>query len=137
MIIATVRGRIGSDPQMRYTAGGLTILSASVASNSKQGDVEQTTWVRLALFGQLAEAYEHELRKGTRVRATGKLKIREYTDKSGAARYSVDLAVDEIGIENSWESGEKRALSPRAASSVGPSALKKAEVSFSDDDIPF
>lgn len=137
MILATVRGRIGSDAVLRFSNGGLPILSWSVASNRKVKNEDETTWVRCTAFGDLAEQFSQKpLTRGMYIEVRGKMGSRTWTDRKGQTRVDLDLTCDQIILE------PKRPEEPteRRAASVRPSPVipeVNPQVSFSDDDIPF
>jgi single-strand DNA-binding protein len=63
---------------------------------------EQTSYMNVVAWDQLAENIAASLSKGTRVLVTGRLDIREYTDREGAKRTAVDIVADEIGPTLRW-----------------------------------
>ena len=88
MLKAVVVGNIGGDPDMRYSPEGRAFLRFNVASNGRtkiqQGEwVDETTWVRVTVFGQRAETLSQYLRKGSKVYADGRLEARPWTDQQG------------------------------------------------------
>lgn len=80
-------GRLGGDPEMRYTPGGQAVTNISVATNrtytKSDGErVEETTWFRVSAWGNLAENVHQYLRKGRQVLVEGRLN----PDESGNPR---------------------------------------------------
>ncbi len=152
----TIVGYLGRDPEIRYTSQGTAVCDFSVASTERRKDKagelqEITTWFRISLFGRQAEIAHQYLTKGRQVYVEGTLSQREWTDKDGATRTSLEVrgsdiqfltpasdheqpqsAVAKAGV------GETRTTTAnsgnRAQAQARPSTAK---VSFDEDDIPF
>ena len=92
MITATIIGRLGADPETRTTRGGDSVTSANVASTTKIGGEERTTWVRVSIWGRRGDAFAQYHAKGAQCALTGSLTVREY-DHNGERRKSVELDV--------------------------------------------
>lgn len=89
-------GNVGRDPESRTTSTGDAVADFSVATTDRRrgpdGQTqEQTTWFRVAAFGKLAETCQQYLRKGSYVYVEGALSQREYTDRDGNQRQSLDV----------------------------------------------
>jgi single-strand DNA-binding protein len=98
-----VVGNLGQDPDMRYMPDGRAVTNFSVATNRKwtNGDGskgEETTWFRIAVWGNQAEACNQYLSKGRRVLVEGRLapdpqtggpQLFERRDGSMGAAYNV------------------------------------------------
>lgn len=103
----TIVGSLGRDAELRYTTGGQALASMTVAVGHryKKGDdwVEETAWVDVTCWAQLAENASASLTKGTRVIVTGRLKQEEWDDKeTGKKRSKLTLVADEIGPSLRW-----------------------------------
>lgn len=90
--------RIGKDCESRYTPAGDAITNFTAAVNSGYGDKAVTTWVNCSMFGKRGEAVAPYLLKGTQVAISGELTNREYTDKDGNKRYSLDVRVNDLTL---------------------------------------
>ena len=103
-------GRLGQDCEKRVTQGGMTIASFSVAVDYGYGDNKGTNWIRCSLFGKRAEGQLPQyLVKGAQVAISGELKVREYDDKEGNKRTSVEVSVDKLDlIGGKSEGGQKQ-----------------------------
>ena len=102
-IITTV-GNLTADPELRYTQTGLPVLNFTVASTPRNFDRQANEWkdgdalfLRCSLWREPAENAAGSLTKGMRVIVTGRLKQRNYQDREGNQRTSLELEVDEIG----------------------------------------
>ena len=95
-------GRIGQEPDVRYTAASSAVTTISVATSESWKDrntgqqQERTEWHRVVFFGRLAEIAGQYLRKGSQVYVEGSLRTNKYTDKKGIERYSTDINANEL-----------------------------------------
>ena len=94
-------GRLGQDPDMKSTAGGLAIANLSVATNHFSKDPQgnqndQTEWHRCVVFGKTAELANQYLNKGSLVYLEGRLQTRKWQDQSGQDRYSTEIVCNEM-----------------------------------------
>lgn len=73
MGVLDATGMIGSDAEVRSTASGMKVANFSIAIDGKKGSdgKNETTWVKVAIFGKMAESLAQYLTKGKIVRATG------------------------------------------------------------------
>ena len=95
-------GRLGNDPDVRYTASGSAVTTISIATSESWKDrntgqqQERTEWHRVVFFGRLAEIAGQYLKKGSQVYVEGSLRTNKYTDKQGIERYSTDINANEL-----------------------------------------
>ena len=99
---AVVGGRLTRDPELRSTAGGLSVLSFSVASNeSRRNDAgeweERPSYVDCAAFGRYAESLAKRLSRGCKVVVEGRLRWSRW-ERDGQARTKLELAVDRVEL---------------------------------------
>ena len=98
----TIIGRLGGDPELRYTPAGQAVANFSVAVNarwiSKDGDAEErVTWYRIACWGRLAEVTNQYLSKGRMVMVTAKRIVAEpYIGKDGKPRAALKVTADAV-----------------------------------------
>lgn len=102
--IITVVGNLTSDPELRYTQGGLAVANFTIASTPRTLDRQSNEWkdgealfLRASCWREFAEHVAGSLTKGSRVIAQGRLKQRSYETKEGEKRTSLELEIDEIG----------------------------------------
>lgn len=111
-------GRLGQDPDVRYTPSGAATVTLSVATNTsyrgQDGNlVENTEWHRVVLWRQQAENAGKFLKKGSRVFVEGKLATRSWEDKDGVKHFTTEIIADQIqfldarGEGNNVEAGAK------------------------------
>jgi single-strand DNA-binding protein len=94
-------GRLGRDPEMRYTPSGQPVANFSIATDEsykdKQGQkVEKSEWHRIVVWGKQAEFCGNYLSKGRLVYIEGKLETRKWTDKDGAEKYTTEIKADRV-----------------------------------------
>lgn len=94
-------GRLGMDPEVRTTANGMKMAKLSLAVNesykNQQGDwVKQTQWFNIVAWGKMAQSIADNCSKGSEVLIEGRLLTREYTDKTGAKKRSMEIHAQNI-----------------------------------------
>jgi single-strand DNA-binding protein len=100
----TLVGNTTADVELRYTQNGKAVGSVTVAVADRKFDkqrneyVDGNTWfARCTIWGEMAEHAAGTITKGTRVVALGRIEQREYDDRDGNKRTSIDVVLDEIG----------------------------------------
>ena len=88
-------GRLGQDPELKYTPGGAAVCNFSMATTEawtdKQGQKqEKTEWHRIVVWGKLAELCNQYLAKGRQAFVEGRLQTRSWDDKDGTKRYTTE-----------------------------------------------
>ncbi len=94
-------GRLGRDPEMRYTPQGTPVTNFSVATGGKWTDRngnerDDTEWFRVEAWNRLAETCNQYLAKGREVYIEGRLKTRRYTDRDGIERTVVEVVANDM-----------------------------------------
>ncbi len=94
-------GRLGRDPEMRYTPSGRPVTSFSVATTrswlSADGERrEETEWFNVVAWAQLAEICKQHLVKGSPVYVEGRLQTRSWEDPDGKKHYRTELVANEM-----------------------------------------
>jgi single-strand DNA-binding protein len=141
-------GNVGKDPEIRATAGGMTIASFTLATADRQKDssgnwVDKTEWHNLVAFQRTAEIVRDYVKKGTQIFVEGKIQTRSWDDKeSGQKRYKTEILVNELsllgGKPGGGEGGGYSKGSTAAYGSSAPAAAPDyADQGITDDDIPF
>ncbi|UCF66510.1 MAG: single-stranded DNA-binding protein [Acidobacteriota bacterium] len=129
-------GNLGRDAELRYTPSGTPLLEFSVATNDRWTDKggnqqEHTQWFRVTLWGRQAESLKPYLQRGKQVYVDGTLRAREYTDREGQRRTSLDVKAMSLQLL-----GGRDAPGQESGGGV-PDELQSDDQQFSDDDIPF
>jgi single-strand DNA-binding protein len=123
----TIVGGLGRDAELKYLNNGDPICNFSVADS--QGRDKGTIWWNCTLFGKRGEALAQYLTKGQSVTVVGTITEREWQDKEGAKRKSMDVRVSEIALQ-----GGRKDAEPQEERRAAP---KPAPVEMDDQDLPF
>jgi single-strand DNA-binding protein len=153
-------GRLGQNPEVRYTPSGAAVANFSLATNESWTDKsgqkqERTEWHRIVVWGKLAELCSQYLSKGRQAYVEGRLQTRQWQDKDGQTKYTTEVQAQTVQFLGSGAgAGADRAgagapsrdsgaefggaepngmggMPPRSGGGGG------AEPSFTEDDIPF
>ena len=128
-------GRLGADPDIRYSPNGVAVAKFSLATNdyvsagAEGNREERTEWHRIVTFGKTAEFCANYLAKGRQVYVEGSIRTSQWDDPQGQKRYSTEIIAREIQLLGSAEGqgqsqGQARAgPGPRA----GPGDWKRPE----------
>ena len=98
-------GRLGRDPETRYTQSGKAVASFSLACSEKRGGEESTEWVNVVAWEKLAEIAGQYLTKGSLVFISGRMQTRKWQDKEGGTRYTTEIVAREMKMLDGRESG--------------------------------
>ena len=128
-------GNLGGEPKIDFKPSGNACLQFNVADTKGKKDAagnwdkdaEQTQWMRCTLWGPDAEYYVERLRKGARVSIYGELMAREYVDKDGANRTSLDVTVRGLSVVNKRGEAQQPAQQQRSAPQPDPWAAPAAQ----------
>ena len=138
----TIVGYLGRDPEMRYMPSGDPVTSFTVATTEpartqegQQQQPERTTWFRVSAFGRLAETCSQFLHKGSYVYLEGTLSQREYTDRDGVQRTSLDVRARDMRMLD--RRGEGGMPGAEMGGPVATGAPAPAGDETNMDDIPF
>jgi single-strand DNA-binding protein len=89
-------GRLGKDPEVRYTADSNAICNFSIAVGYKTATKETTEWVRITTFGKLAGICADYLKKGSQVFVAGRMTTRKWQNKDGVDQYTTEVVADQM-----------------------------------------
>lgn len=111
-------GRLGADPDLKYTPAGAAVLTLSLATNTSWKDQEgkaqeKTEWHRVIAWRKLAEIIGQYAKKGSRIYVEGKVMTRSWTDKDGTKRYTTEIQAESIQLLDSR--GEREGVEPMDA----------------------
>ena len=119
----TVAGSLGRDAELKYLPNGDAVLNFSVADSA--GRDKPTIWWNCQLFGKRAESLAQYLTKGQAVAVSGSVSEREWTDKDGNTKKSMNVRVNEVALQ-----GKREEAKPKPAQ-------QKADYDDSDESLPF
>jgi single-strand DNA-binding protein len=143
-------GRLGRDPELKYTPSGTPVCNFSLATDSvwkdKAGEQQQQTeWHRIVTWGKLAEICGQYLTKGKQVYVEGSIRSRQWEDKQGGGKRTayeiIARQMTMLGARGDAErpsSGSPAMAHPEgepAEPSASPEPSSPPEIT--DEDIPF
>lgn len=132
----TLVGRVGKDPEVRYTGGGQAVANFSLATDesykNREGEkVKKTEWHRIVIWGKLAEIVEQYVTKGSLLYLEGRIESKEWEDREGLKRKDKDIICDKLrmlgGGEEKSEEPQERPKAKAAAKPTAKTAPKKRQ----------
>jgi single-strand DNA-binding protein len=108
---AIIVGRLGQDPEVRYTADGRAVTNFSVATSEEWRDKEtsekreRTEWHRIVAFNKLGEICGQYLSRGRQVYIEGRIQTEQWEDKEGNKRYTTKIVASDVQFLGSKDGG--------------------------------
>lgn len=141
-------GRLGRDPETRYTSSGQAVCNFTLATDESFKDrtgerQKRTEWHRIVLWSKLAEIAQQYLKKGMLVYVEGRIQTRQWDDKNtGQKRTSVEIVGSVMRMLTSRAESAAAGAGAGAAGPVEVEAAAPEEAAapgpeISDEDIPF
>ena len=153
-------GRLGRDPETRYTGGGQAVANFSLATDETYKDrngerQKRTEWHKIVVWGKQAEIAQQYLKKGSLIFVEGRIQSREWQDKEGQKRTSFEIVANNFrmlggraegaaagsamggGGGAGARSGEDFDQSSHADDAFAGGGSAPAGPEISDEDIPF
>jgi single-strand DNA-binding protein len=152
---AILVGRLGKDPETRYTSAGQAVCTFSLATDETYKDrngerQKRTEWHRITMWGKLAEIGQKYLKKGQLVFIEGRIQSRQWDDKNtGQKRNATDIVANEMRMltsraesgggagPSSAGGGDEFSQGGSTSFSDEGSAPQSSGPEISDEDIPF
>jgi single-strand DNA-binding protein len=153
---AILVGRLGRDPETRFTSGGQAVANFTLATDETFKDrsgerQKRTEWHRIVLWGKLAEITQQYLKKGMLVYIEGRIQTRQWEDKrDGQKRTTTEIVANVMRMLTSRAEGVAAGASAGSAARGGRAFDPDAEggaalpdevggpgPEISDEDIPF
>ena len=140
-------GNMTADPELKQTAGGISVCSFSIAVNRRFAKADQgqqnVDFINIVSWRQQAEFVSRYFKKGNPILVCGQLQTRSWTDNQGQKRYATEVQADEISFVAS--AGQTAAAAPGGSYTpeayATPSFNSAASASFEeipgDDSLPF
>lgn len=143
-------GNLGRDPETKFMPNGEPVCNFSIAVSETWRDKnsgekkESTEWVRVVVYGKLAEVCGQYLKKGSSVFISAKCKTRKWTDKDGAEKYTTEFVASEMKMlggksDGASQGGGQQPAPQQRQQAPAPQqrqAPAQPQGNF-DDDIPF
>lgn len=107
MNLVFLAGRLGADPEVKFTQGGTAVCNARIVTTkrwfdkNKNEQQEKAEWHTLTIWGKSGEAVGKHFQKGDQIIITGEIQTEQWEDKDGNKRYATKIVVDQ------WEFGAK------------------------------
>jgi single-strand DNA-binding protein len=144
-------GNVGKDPEVRTTAGGMSVASFTLATADRARDasgawVDKPEWHNLVCFDKLADTAKNYIKKGSSLFVEGKITNRSWDDKeTGQKRYRTEIIVNDftfVGGKSDAASSSSGGYSASRASSSSAASVPVpsndyADQGITDEDIPF
>lgn len=143
-------GRLGKDPELKYTPSGQAVTKFSLATSERWKDKangefqERTEWHNIVCWAKLAETASQYLTKGSSVYLEGRIQTRSWDDKEAKRHYMTEVVVSEMVFTGGRPGGAEAARGAHASGPAGGPGEEPPEARFSappmeitDEDIPF
>lgn len=140
-------GRLGQDPELKYTPGGSAVCNFSLATTESWTDKsgqkqEKTEWHRIVVWGKLAELCNQYLAKGRQAFLEGRLQTRSWDDKDGNKKYTTEILASTVQFIGGMAQANNNQSVDNSYSQAAPQAQEPnyqiaSDASFAADDIPF
>jgi single-strand DNA-binding protein len=132
-------GRLGRDPETRYTSSGQAVCNFTLATDEsfkdRSGERQQRTeWHRIVMWGKLAEIGQQYLRKGKLIYVEGRLQTRQWDDKEGNKRTTTEIVANVMRMLGGRGDSPPAAEADTGATSA---ADDHPQPEITDEDIPF
>jgi len=157
MNIITIAGRLGGDPEVRFTSNGQKVTTFRIATTTRKSGKEDTIWWRITVWGENFDKMISFLKKGSAVIVVGELHKPEiFNDREGKPQISMNVTASNIMFSPFGKSDKEGSSSefkkpkeqvPKQEnvrmeddeefSSFTPGAKKGSDSEISDDEIPF
>jgi single-strand DNA-binding protein len=136
-------GRLGQDPEVRYTSNGGAVANFSLATNESWTDKagqkqERTEWHKVVVWGKLGELCGQYLSKGRQAYVEGRLQTRDWTDKEGQKRYTTEIVAQNIQFLGG--AGEKTSMGSSdfaPTEAAGGFEVPVGSEAPAEDEVPF
>ena len=141
---AILMGRLVRDPEMRYTQNNTSVTSFTLAVNRDRKDVNgefQTDFIDCVAWGRQGEFVKQWFTKGMLAVVVGRIQSRNWEDKNGNKRTTIEINVDEMQFGETKKArgagGTMSAPSYNVQPFITPDASDFAELGDDDGDVPF
>lgn len=143
-------GRLGQDPELKYTPSGSAVCNFSLATSESWTDKsgqkqEKTEWHRVVVWGKLAELCNQYLAKGRQAFIEGSLQTRQWDDKQGQKRYTTEINAKNVQFlggqagasQGRGQQDDYSQMGPQNNSVMNQEYDISTDSNFTADDIPF
>lgn len=143
---AMIIGRLGQDPDVRYTQSNTAVANMSIATSERYKDKsgewkEKTEWHKVVAWGRTAEVCQEYLKKGSQVYIEGPIQTNKWEDKEGQTRYTTEIKALQMTMLDSKGSnssgGAPKTAQSKASEPVSSNVELDDNLDDIDDDLPF
>jgi single-strand DNA-binding protein len=130
-------GRLTSDPELKTTQSGISVVSFSIAVNRKavKGEEQKADFLNCKAWRQTAEFISKYFRKGSAICIVGRLQTENWTDQNGQKHYKTEIVVDEaMFVDSKSEGGQASPAIPEYTSTMPAPNFEEVP---NDSDLPF
>lgn len=132
-------GRLGKDPEVRYTPDGMMVTNFTMATDEQRKDkngqkIQRTEWHRIVTFGKLAEICSSYLSKGKLIFIEGRIQTKSWEDKDGNKRSTTEIIANNMQMLDS--KGQTRSQDTDADDHA-PTPTYSGLEQTPEDDVPF
>jgi len=127
-------GRLGRDPEVRFSADGNAICNFSIAVGYKSKEKETTEWIRIVSFGKLAGVCGDYLRKGSQVYIAGRMTTRKWLNKDGVEQFSTEVVSEHMQMLGGKP---EQSAPPISQKQDAYRNIKEGNIADLEDDVPF
>lgn len=129
-------GRLGKDPDVKYTPDGTMVTTFRLATDEQWKDkngekVQRTEWHQIVTYRKLAEICGNYLVKGKLVFIEGKIQTRSWEDKEGVKKYTTEIIASNMQMLDSKGQGK----TSESSSDSAPESFNNGSAPV--DDVPF
>ena len=138
-----IMGRLTRDPDLRYTQSQLPVVSFTLAVDrdfsGKDGSEKQTDFIDCVAWRSTAEFVSKYFTKGSMAAVSGRLQLRDWTDREGSKRRSAEVIVDNIYFGGSKKDNSAASQSAPQQSHSAPAYEQSrfVEMDDGDEELPF
>ncbi|MGA0830198.1 MAG: single-stranded DNA-binding protein [Nitriliruptoraceae bacterium] len=138
----TFIGNLTDDPELRHTQAGAAVVTLRLASNRRWNDrdgqqQEETTYLNVNCWRELAENVAATLHKGDRAVAIGRLRVRSYENREGQTVWVTEIEADEVAPSLRWATASIERARGGGGGGGGGFPQAPAAPPVAPDDIPF
>ncbi len=128
-----ILGRLGQEPEIRYTGSGAAIANLSVATTDSYKDkqtgqtTDNTEWHRVVFFGKQAEVIGEHCQKGSQLYIEGRLRTNKWQDQQGQDKYTTEIIGREFQFIGSKQDSQQAQQAQQQQSKSSSNAYAQAK----------
>lgn len=130
-------GRLGKDPELRFTASGKAVCQFSLAVNRPFSKEKEVDFFNIVVWGKVAENCAKYLGKGRMVGLEGRLQARSYDAQDGQKRYITEVVAENVEFLEFKDKGSQQYSGNGDGGDFGQGVPMDFQAADDDEDIPF